>query len=67
MERLALTLQPSEQAVLTAAASIFSAYVASGRVAEGSETEWMTRSVKDALWLAQTVDASIIADDEVGK
>ena len=67
MDRLALTLQPSEQTVLTAAATIYAAYIASGRVATGNETEWMARSVKEATWLAQAVDDAIIADDEVGK
>jgi len=62
-----LTLQPSEQTVLAAAGAIYAAYIASGHVTAGSETEWMTRSIKEALWMARAVDDAIVADDEVGK
>ena len=41
MPKPVLTLQHSETAVFRAAATIYSAYITTGRVKEGSEKEWM--------------------------
>jgi len=65
MERIPISLEPSEQALLAAASRIFSAYVASGQVAEGQEDGWRARSIRDALWLAQRIDETVAADEEV--
>ena len=66
MPKPVLTLQPSEMAVFRAAAQIYSAYLAIGRVKEGSEKEWMKRALDEALWMAQTAEDMIQSDDEMG-
>lgn len=65
MERTALTLQPSEQAVVAAASRLYAAYVISGQVAEGQEDGWRARAVREAIWIAQRVEESVSADDEI--
>jgi len=66
MEKPSLTLQPSEGIVVRAAATIYAAYIAAGRVSEGREKDWMKRSIQEAYWIARTTDDSIRSDDEVG-
>lgn len=60
-----LKLQHSESVVLSAAAQIYSAYITSGKVDEGDEDKWMSRSIKEAIRLAIATDDAIISDDEV--
>ena len=69
MEHLAvskpyITLKPSEQSILTASATIYAGYVSAGRVPEGAEKEWLRRSLKEVIALAQLTDESIMADAE---
>ena len=66
MEKTYLSLRPSEQVVATAASHIFSAYIASGLVREGNEEEWMQRSVREAIRIAELADESITSDNELG-
>ena len=65
MKRHYLTLQPSEGIVAAAAAQIYAAYVAGGRVPEGSESEWMARSVEQAIAIAKMTDESVVSDNEM--
>ena len=65
MSKSYLTLQPSEGIVLQAAAQIYAAYIQSGQVASGQEADWMTRSIKEALQLAKTIDSVVVSDDEM--
>ncbi len=65
MDRVYLTLKPSEQVVTRAAADIFSAYIAAGLVREGSESEWIERSVREAIEIAKLADDLIVGDDEM--
>ena len=37
----------------------------SGRVEQGKEKEWMQRSVREALWLAQITDEMVHSDKEL--
>ena len=60
-----LKLQNSESVVISAAVQIYSAYISTGRVAEGDEDQWMTRSIKEAIKIATATDSAIISDDEV--
>ena len=60
-----LKLQSSESVVVSAAAQIYAAYVSAGKVTEGSEDQWMTRSIKEAIKIALATDDAIISDDEV--
>ena len=47
MSKPSLSLQKSESAVVQAAATIYAAYIASGRVTDGGEKEWMQRSIQE--------------------
>ena len=60
-----LRLQNSESVVIAAAAQIYAAYISAGRVADGEEDQWMTRSIKEAIKIAAATDDAIISDDEV--
>lgn len=60
-----LKLQKSESVVIEAAAQIYAAYITAGRVVDGEEDKWMSRSIKEALKLAIATDDAIISDDEV--
>ena len=66
MAKLTLTLHPSEAVVVRAAAQIYAAYITTGRVKEGTEKEWMQRSLDEALWIARTSDDMIHSDNEMG-
>lgn len=65
MDKTVMTLQPTEQALLAAASRIFSAYLVAGQVADGQEDGWRARAVRDAIWIAQHIDESVLADDEI--
>lgn len=65
MAKVKLSLQPSEAVVVQAAANIYAAYVASVRVTEGREHEWMERSIKEAIAIARLTDDMIQSDSEM--
>ena len=52
--------------VVSAAAMIYAGYLATGNVAEGEENHWMDQAIKAAFRIATVVDASIVADKEMG-
>lgn len=60
-----LALQPSEAQVFRAAATIYAAYIGTGQVTQGTEGQWLEKSLAEALWLAQRTDSRIQSDDEV--
>ncbi len=64
MSQTFLNMQPSETAVAHCAARIYSAYIASGKVVQGQEMDWIRKAVGEAIALAQTTDAAIQSDDE---
>jgi len=61
----ALTLEPSETAVLEAASRIFSALIAAGRLGEENQDELVELSVRAAVALAREADRAIESDHEV--
>jgi len=61
-----LSLQPSETALLGAAAQIFSAYIVSGHVTGGNESEMMDRSLAEALKMARRLEEMVQSDNELG-
>lgn len=61
-----LKLQASEVAVVGAAAQIYAACIASGKVAEGSEKEWIERAVQSAVAIAKRTDDLVTTDAETG-
>lgn len=65
MAKTYLKLQPSESAVLAAASRIYSAYIACGKVTEGDEKKWIDKSIREAIDLANSTDATVISDGEV--
>lgn len=60
-----LTLQPSEQTIVTAAATIYAAYIAGGVVEDGQENAWMDRALKAAFRIAKVTDETVQADREL--
>ncbi len=66
MEKPYLKLEFSEGIVVQVAGQIYAAYIAAGRVTEGTEKEWMNRSIREALRIARTVDESLQSDSELG-
>lgn len=60
-----ITLQPSEQTLVTAAATIYAAYIAAGKVETGQEKQWMDAAIQAAFRIATVVDASVMADKEL--
>lgn len=49
---------------MTAAATIYAAYITAGRVLDGQEAEWMDRSIRAAIRIAKVTDESVQADKE---
>ena len=64
MSKPYVTLKPTEQSILSAAATIYAGYVSANRVPEGAEKDWLRRSLKAAIALAQLTDESVMADGE---
>ena len=66
MSKTRVSLQPSEGLVFQVAGGIYSAYVAAGRVGEGQEGEWMQRSIREAIRLAELAEQALLSDTELG-
>lgn len=60
-----LSLQPSEGIVVQAAAQIYAAYIQSGKIANGDQAEWISRSIEEAIQLAKSVDDLVVSDNEM--
>jgi len=60
-----MKLQHSESVVVQAAAQIYAAYISAGRVPEGEEAQWMKRSIREAIRIADATDAAVISDEEI--
>lgn len=65
MTKIYLSLTTTEQAVARCAAEIFSAYIRSGQVVPGEEAQWIERSVREAVQIAQATDELLTSDDEM--
>ena len=61
-----LSLQPSEAVLVQSATNIYAAYIASARVPEGQEKEWINRSIREAFMIARLTDEAIQSDTELG-
>jgi hypothetical protein len=66
MAKSYLKLQQSEAVVVQAAAQIYAAYIATGRVADGQESEFLEKSIRAAIRIAKTTDETIVSDEETG-
>ena len=65
MAKKHITLQHSESVIVQAAAQIYSAYIASGRVPEDDNTKHLKQSIKEAIMIARSVDDAVISDGEM--
>lgn len=63
-EPLYVNLQPSEQAMVIAAAQIYAAYVMSGQ-AKADPAATLQQAAMEAIRLARTVDENVIAPGEM--
>lgn len=64
-EQVYLKLHPSEMTVAQAASNIFAAYVASQQVNDGNEDEMISKSIRQAIKIAQEADESVKSDNEM--
>ena len=60
-----MRLQPSESVVAHVASRIYAAYVASGRVTSGEESNWIQRSIDQAIELCLATDEAVASDGEM--
>jgi hypothetical protein len=51
--------------VLQAATQIYAAYIQSAQVTSGNESEWMDRSIEEAIQLAKSIDDIVVSDNEM--
>ena len=65
MAKKHITLQHSESVIVQAAAQIYAAYIASGRVTEEGNTHYMKQAILEAIAIARGVDEAVISDGEM--
>ncbi len=65
MAKPTLSLQSSEASLAQSATYIYAAYVASARVPDGQEKEWIKRSIREAFLIARLTEASVQSDTEL--
>jgi hypothetical protein len=65
MNKTKVSLQASEGLVFSSASRIYAGYVASGKVTEGHEHQWMERAMRDAMQLAQMTEKLVQSDAEL--
>ncbi len=65
MAKSYLRLQQSEGYIIQAAAQIYAAHLAAGRVDESQEEACMEKSIRDAIRIAKNVDAAVFAESEM--
>ncbi len=65
MGKAYISLQPSEQTLVQAAATIYAGYLTAGRVSEGCESEWIKKSIEDAVRIAKVTEENVQADAEL--
>ncbi len=65
MKKAYMQLQESEGHLLAAASRIYASYLRTDHYTPGDEAGLMSRAIKEAIQLAQTIDHVVIADNEV--
>ena len=65
MTKPTLTLQPSKGVVTQAAAQVYAAYIANGRVKDEDTDDWMKRAIREVYSIARAVDSSFCSDNEM--
>ena len=64
MGKPSISLQPSEGIVVQAAATIYAGYLTAGKVEDGSESDWIAKSIQTAIRIAKTTDENVQSDKE---
>jgi hypothetical protein len=59
-----INLQPSEAVLAQIAGRIYAAYITVGKVPEGQEQEWITRSIGEAFLIVRQTDDAYVSDSE---
>ncbi len=59
-------LQMNERTLVHAASAIYAAYVSSGRIPEGEEKEYLSKSVDEALVIASRIEELVRDAEEPG-
>lgn len=59
-------LQSNEKVLVRAAAAIYAAYVSSGKIPEGGEDEYLSRSIDEALRIALRIEELVRDAEEPG-
>ena len=66
MTRTNVTLQPSKRIVTLSATSIYAAYVSAGKIqCEQDAQDWIDRSVREAISIAEHVERLVQSDEEL--
>lgn len=65
MSKPDITLHPSKGVISEAAARIYAAYIAAGLVKDKETHAWIKRSIREAIIIAKTVNASVESHDEL--
>ena len=65
MKKHYLKLAPTEQSLLNASATILSAFITSGKFQESEEKRLAEKSINLAIMLAEQIDQTVSADDEL--
>jgi|GEM_PF-657106 len=65
MSKPDITLQPSKGIISEAAARIYAGYIAAGLVKDEDVSAWIKRSIREAIIIAKTVNASIESHDTI--
>ena len=65
MSKPDVTLQPSKGIITQAAAQIYAAYITADRLQNDDADQWIKRSIREAIMIARTVDASVQSDEEL--
>ena len=65
-EQQYVDLQVNERTLVHAASAIYAAYVSSGRILEGEEKEYLSRSVDEALGIASRIEELVRDAEEPG-
>jgi hypothetical protein len=60
-----LRLEVSEGIIVQVAGQIYASYIAAGKVEESAQKQWMERSIREAIQIAQTVDNAVQSDSEL--
>jgi hypothetical protein len=65
MSKPNLTLQPSKAIITQAAAEVYAAYIAAGRIKDEETDDWIKRSIREVFLIARIIDSSFYSDREM--